>query len=83
VSYAAAVERADQLQHAMASRATIEQAKSIIMDRRGCTADEAFAALREASTRSNRKLRDIARFVVEGAPRQPAGAETGGGNPER
>jgi GAF domain-containing protein len=80
VSYAAAAERADQLQEAMASRATIEQAKGIIMDRRGCTPDDAFAVLREASTRSNRKLRDIARVVVVGVQDQRAAPRTAGGN---
>jgi hypothetical protein len=65
-SLAAAVELADQLRSAMESRATIEQAKGMIMGRRGCTADEAFDELRAASTRSNRKLRDIARSLVDG-----------------
>jgi AmiR/NasT family two-component response regulator len=38
-------ERAEQLRTAMASRATIEQAKGIIMAQSGLSPDEAFAVL--------------------------------------
>ncbi|NNH24853.1 ANTAR domain-containing protein [Pseudokineococcus marinus] len=48
----------------MASRATIEQAKGVLMARRGCSADEAFALLSSASQASGRKLRDLAAEVV-------------------
>jgi hypothetical protein len=65
-AYAAAVQKADQLQGAMASRAVIEQAKGIIMSQHGCGCDEAFAVLRNASMRSNRKVRDVAQAVVDG-----------------
>ena len=53
-----------QLQAAMASRAVIEQAKGIVMGRRRCTADEAFAILTRMSQDSNRKLRDVAEALV-------------------
>jgi hypothetical protein len=66
-SYAAAIQQAHQLQRAMASRAVIEQAKGIIMSRHGCGCDAAFAVLRSASMHSNRKVRDIAQAVVDGA----------------
>lgn len=59
-----AVERADQLQEAMRSRAVIEQAKGMIMAATGCDAGEAFDLLREQSQAENRKLRDIAEQVV-------------------
>jgi GAF domain-containing protein len=49
---------------AMKSRATIEQAKGILMGAQRCTADEAFEVLTRASQRENRKLRDIADEVV-------------------
>jgi hypothetical protein len=41
---------------------------------RSCTPDQAFELLVAASQRSNRKLRDIARDVVDsvGKPREPA-----------
>jgi GAF domain-containing protein len=54
-----------QLEQALASRSVIEQAKGIVMSRRGCDADEAFALLRERSQKSNRKLRDVAAEIVE------------------
>ena len=65
--HAGALEEVQQMRQAMASRAVIEQAKGIIMGTRRCTADDAFAILRDASTRSNRKLRDIAAALVEDA----------------
>lgn len=66
-AYWSAVENARQLTAAMESRATIEQAKGILIAARGCTAEEAFEVLREASRRQNRKLRDVAHDVVEAA----------------
>ncbi len=59
----------DQAQHldtAMQTRAVIEQAKGILMSQRRCDAEQAFALLAAASQRSNRKLRDIARAIVDG-----------------
>lgn len=52
---------------AMKSRATIEQAKGIIMGTQRCTADEAFQILVRASQRENRKLREIAHEIVNRA----------------
>jgi GAF domain-containing protein len=68
-SYANATSQAEQMAQAMASRAIIEQAKGVIIATRHCSADQAFAFLTQASQRSNRKLRDLAREVVEGASR--------------
>jgi GAF domain-containing protein len=59
---------AGQLQEALESRAVIERAKGVIMAREGCDADDAFALLRKVSQDRNRKVRDVARAVVEGAP---------------
>jgi len=63
-----------QLAHALETRPVIDQAKGILMRDRACTADEAFDLLVAASQRSNRKLRDIARDLVDsvGQPRQTA-----------
>ena len=47
------------------SQPTIEQAKGILMARSHCGPDEAFEMLRRASMRMNRKLRDVARDIVE------------------
>jgi GAF domain-containing protein len=67
--YADAVELGQQMQQAMESRAVIDQAKGILMRDNRCSADEAFGMLVSASNRSNRKLRDIARAIVEGTQR--------------
>ena len=48
------------MRQAMVSRATIEQAKGILMERYKITSDQAFTLLTHASQRSNVKLRDIA-----------------------
>jgi GAF domain-containing protein len=55
---------ARQMQQAMESRAIIEQAKGLIMGQRRCSADEAFQLLVSASSRSNRKLRDVAADLI-------------------
>lgn len=62
-----AAELAQQMHTAMASRAAIEQAKGILMSQRRIDPDEAFHLLVRMSQRSNRKLRDVARAVVEHA----------------
>jgi GAF domain-containing protein len=67
--YSVTARLAQQLQAAMSSRAVIEQAKGIIMGRRRCTADEAFAMLTRISQNSNRKLRDVAAALVAEALR--------------
>ncbi|HUR73503.1 MAG TPA: GAF and ANTAR domain-containing protein [Sporichthya sp.] len=53
------------LQQAMLSRATIEQAKGILMARHKVRAEPAFELLRAASSRRNVKLRVLAEEVVE------------------
>lgn len=58
---------ADQLSEAMASRAVIEQAKGILVAQRAVSPEEAFRMLAAASQSSNRKLRDIAQAMVDGA----------------
>jgi GAF domain-containing protein len=64
-------EVAEQLQEAMRSRATIEQAKGILIAAHGCDADEAFRLLTQMSSRTNVKLRVIAAKIVEDAARHP------------
>jgi GAF domain-containing protein len=63
-------EQARNMGLAMESRAVIEQAKGVLMAQRHVDADQAFEILREASQRYNRKLRDIARGIVEGTQPQ-------------
>jgi GAF domain-containing protein len=57
-------DRAEDLRMAMQSRATIEQAKGIVLERYHVTADEAFRLLVDASMRSHRKVRDLAEHLV-------------------
>jgi hypothetical protein len=64
IEYTQAVDLAAQLREAMKSRATIEQAKGILMERHKLTADTAFNLLVKASQAQNRKLRDIADSLV-------------------
>jgi GAF domain-containing protein len=55
---------AADMKAAMASRAVIEQAKGILMERLKVTEDGAFTLLSRASQRTNTKLRDIAEQLV-------------------
>jgi GAF domain-containing protein len=55
---------ADNLQQALESRAVIDQAKGILMERFRLTADQAFQALAQVSMRSNTKVRDVAEILV-------------------
>ena len=52
------------MQAAMASRAVIDQAKGILMERLKYTEDQAFTALTRASQNTNIKLRDVADELV-------------------
>ena len=65
---------AQQLETALQSRATIDQAKGILMARHHCDADEAFRMLARASSSANVKLREIAERLVREA--------AAGGSPE-
>jgi hypothetical protein len=56
--------RADGLQVAMASRAVIDQAKGVLMERYKLTPDQAFRMLAAASMATNVKLRDVADQLV-------------------
>ncbi|WP_052664656.1 GAF and ANTAR domain-containing protein [Nitriliruptor alkaliphilus] len=56
-----------QLQHALHSRISIEQAKGIISEQASIPMDGAFELLRAHARRSNRKLNLVARDVVGGA----------------
>jgi transcriptional regulator with GAF, ATPase, and Fis domain len=56
--------RIEAFEGALVSRATIEQAKGIIMAGSGCTPDEAWELLRQHSQAVNEKLRDVAADIV-------------------
>lgn len=68
-AYASSAELNDQLREALKSREIIGEAKGILMERKGCTPDEAFAMLRRLSQHSNRKLREVAQEVVDSSHR--------------
>ena len=62
-----ALDRARNLEVALASRAVIDQAKGVLMERFKITADRAFQELARVSMETNTKVRDVAeRFVTTG-----------------
>jgi GAF domain-containing protein len=63
--YVNSVKLTEQLNEALASRAVIDQAKGILMEREGLDADSAFEMLRRASQNLNLKVRDIAVQIVD------------------
>jgi ANTAR domain/PAS fold len=56
-----------QLRTAMASRATIEQAKGVLMVLTGCTEQVAFELLAHMSSHTHRKVREVSENIVESA----------------
>ncbi len=57
----------EQLKSAMASRATIEQAKGILMLLTSCGEQVAFDLLAHISSHTHRKVRDVAQSITESA----------------
>jgi GAF domain-containing protein len=58
-------QKQEQLARAMAVRDLIGQAKGILMERHKLTGDQAFTLLVRASQNTNRKLVEIARYLVQ------------------
>jgi hypothetical protein len=58
-------ERAEQLQQALNSRISVEQAKGILGERLGLNMDGAFTLLRYAARGNRMKLHDLAQAVVD------------------
>jgi hypothetical protein len=65
-------ERVSQLEQALASRSTIDQALGVLMAQNKCTPDTAFGILRRASQNRNVKLRDVAASIIERFTGHPA-----------
>jgi GAF domain-containing protein len=63
-AYQDARDMAGNLQVALESRAVIDQAKGILIERHKLTADQAFQALAQVSMRTNTKVRDVAEQLV-------------------
>lgn len=61
----------DGLRVAMQTRATIEQAKGVLMVLHGCGPDDAFALMVRMSQRSQHKLHDVAEKIVAEVVRLP------------
>jgi AmiR/NasT family two-component response regulator len=57
-------EQSVQMERALASRTEIDQAIGILMGQQRCTADQAFALLRQHSQNNNRKLREVAADLI-------------------
>jgi len=64
------------LQGAFGRRATIEQAKGILMARHAVDADRAFDMLRDHSQHNGHKLVDVAQAIVDSPPPAAAAART-------
>ncbi len=62
----------EQLQTTLNSRVLIEQAKDLLAERLHVNLAEAFAVLRNAARRSNRRLPDLAHAIVDGSEQLPA-----------
>ena len=60
-----------ELQAALVSRSTIDQALGVVMGQNRCSRDDAFAIVRRASQNSNVKLRDVAAAIIERCTGQP------------
>jgi hypothetical protein len=58
-----------QMRQALRTRATIEQAKGIVMERYGLSADHAWNYLVRTSQQQNTKLRDLAEELVRSVER--------------
>jgi AmiR/NasT family two-component response regulator len=63
-AYQNARNMADNLQAALESRAVIDQAKGVLIERHKLTPDQAFQLLAQASMNANRKVRDVADHLI-------------------
>jgi GAF domain-containing protein len=64
-AHAGATATAQQMREALESRKIIDMALGILIATHHCSPDEAFAILSRASQNHNRKLRELARTLVE------------------
>ena len=57
----------EQLQTALNSRVLIEQAKGVLAERRHLDMEQSFTLLRSEARKTNRRLSELARAVVDGS----------------
>lgn len=67
----ATYERRAQLEQALQSRVTIEQAKGIVAERYGLEVEEAFQLIRRAARTHRMKLHDLVRAIRPGIDSPP------------
>jgi AmiR/NasT family two-component response regulator len=72
----ASYERRAQLEHALESRVSIEQAKGIVAERYGLEVDEAFDVIRRTARSHRMKLSDLTRAIHPGQETPPELAAT-------
>jgi hypothetical protein len=70
--------REDRLTKAVRRRDLIGQAKGILMEREGCTGDEAFRLLRAMSLQLNRRTLEVAAAIVKEAETRSFRSRFGG-----
>jgi ANTAR domain len=70
--YHSSVRTAGQLRDAAESRAIVEQAKGILMQALGCSAEEALQRMRDVSQRNNIRTIAVAKRVIDGHRIVPA-----------
>jgi GAF domain-containing protein len=80
-AHAAASSTVKNLQEALESRKVIDMALGILIAIHHCSPDEAFAILVRTSQNHNRKLRELARVLVESESRRPQTAPAPGAQP--
>jgi hypothetical protein len=76
--HALVLEETHQLRQALSSRAGIEQAKGMVMRELSCSPDHAFNVLKDMSSRTGRKVRDIAQEII-----RPSAPPTAPSRPHR
>src|SRR5690242_14964839 len=64
----ATLERRAQLEQALRSRVTIEQAKGVVAERYGLTLDAAFEVIRSTARAKRMKLHDLVAQIAPGGP---------------
>lgn len=71
-----------QLQTALNSRVTIEQAKGILAERRGTSVEDAFELMRAFARHNRRRLNEVASAVVTGSPTVSSLSQTSVDDPQ-